>query len=258
MFAICDRSIGLTGRKKTNAQVNSPTEWLVMVQSDDIGGGIRAISGISFAESHLFIAGVGGLRWVVGRAPKKKWRPTLRSIKLPNSTGCRDRCGLGALVGYTVGLVGGLHRCRVIRSARTWGENEGLYCKGRKRHSKPELYSSAAFGTSESQIKTPKDPSGGRWGRGVAERRFILAWHFRASCPLCWSCRERANWEQGHGGSFQAHHDELARRDEHCRAQRRFFFCFFYEQARKTWNKTGSVTSWQKKKYYQCCNNRGS
>lgn len=133
--------------ENTNEQVNSPTaptEGLVILQSskrdDDIGSCIRAISGVSFAESRFIYC--RGFRWVVGRAPKK-WRPMLRLIKLPNLTsiraGCGDRpssarCGLGALVGYTGGLVGALHRCRVVRSARTWGENEGLTVTGRKRH----------------------------------------------------------------------------------------------------------------------------
>lgn len=45
--------------------------------------------------------------------------------------------------------------------------------------------------------------------KGV-QHRFILSWHFRASCPLCWSCWRRVNSEWGHDCSFQAYPDQLA------------------------------------------------
>lgn len=62
------------------------------------------------------------------------------------------------------GLVGALHRRHVIGSARTCGEDEGLYCKGGEATPQPR----AASGSGESD----KGAKGSI--RGV-RRRFILA-----------------------------------------------------------------------------------
>lgn len=103
------------------------------------------------------------------------------------------RCGLEAITGSTAKyrilclsvLLVWFH-CTSIRGGDGGG---GLTVRGRWCHSCAESSSSLWRHWIESKIKAPNNPS--RQSR--ASTKSLQPWHFRASCPLCWSYWRRVN-----------------------------------------------------------------
>lgn len=176
-------------------------------RDDGIGSRIRAISGRFTRRDAIYL--LREVRRVVGRAPRRGRCHSLSNFPICPTVGMvlRGRSGFGQMrikspAWWVVGgLVGALHRRHVIRSARTCGEDEGLYWKGGKRHG-----SLVQPLVPANQIKAPKDPSGECGADSSWLDILGPVVHYAGVAG------ERADREQGHGGSFEARRDERARR----------------------------------------------